>query len=111
MCNLVRCLAHNQPTVGMVILVFRLQMTYLNMHIRCFDCTHTQHFIARFLIEMVSIQHSLFNKFSPYFWIKEFTRTKPQLSRVCCVGPDLYPLIAQFLFYSKIENGMFSVRT
>ena len=30
-----------------------------------------------------------------------FTRTEPPLSRACCIGPVLYPLIAQFLFNEK----------
>ena len=38
------------------------------------------------------------------------TRTEPPLSRACCVGPVLYPPIAQFLFYGGIQSRMYNVR-
>ena len=36
------------------------------------------------------------------FRMEGLTRTEPPLSRVCCIGPVLYPPISQFLFYGRI---------
>ena len=68
-------------------------------------CTHTlMHCLlfAVFFNEERALLLMFFFYFVQTFWMEGLTRTEPPLSRGCCVGPALYPPIAQFLFYGRI---------